>query len=71
MPDLRDSIENDLRRSDRGSPWRDLRAADERREFLVTNGTDLSTAVNNRARAIAFDLFARGKLRIVAESRDD
>lgn len=47
MPDLRDSIENDLRRSAHESPWKDLRAADERREFLVTNGTDLSAAVNN------------------------
>lgn len=36
---LRDSIQNDLRRSDQGLPLKDLRVADERPQFLVTNET--------------------------------
>lgn len=43
--------------------WKDLPAVDEPPESLVTNGTDLSTAVNNcekereKGREIAFDPF--------------
>lgn len=63
MLDLRDSIENDLRRSDRESPGKkDLRATDERQEFSLQMARICRRQLANRERKILIRAWEKFKI---------